>query len=382
MYRLLAALLVLPTAAVAVPLEFSHQGRLFDASGQPIDTATNLEFKLYDVLVGGTDLWVEDRPGVPFDNGYFNVRLGQVTALDSSAFNGDTLYLGVSVNGGVELSPRVALLSVPYALRAEEADHADAASNADAATMAVEATNATNVTGGTVSASEVTVGGSLVIDSGGAVVFASLPVGTGASQVAAGSHTHTAADIGALAAGTTAADIGALPITTTAADIGALPASGLVDLSLSGNLVMPNRPAFRARGVGQPASTPGSRILQYRDDVGQTFDIGDVFDGTNLFTAPVTGLYWVHASCRFDRANVSYFRLYFSLNGGGLDVSLPHSIADFGTNWDPRYATQQISGVVRLDAGDSLQVMVTSDADGDWSHQGDDEFSAFLISAL
>jgi len=44
-----------------------------------------------------------------------NVNLGQVTTLSSIPFS-EPYYLGISVEGGAELSPRVALNSVPYSL--------------------------------------------------------------------------------------------------------------------------------------------------------------------------------------------------------------------------------------------------------------------------
>ncbi len=257
---LFCAVLALPVSALAVPLEFNHQGRLFDAAGVPLDAPTDLGFRIYDTPSGGTALWTETWSAHPFDDGYFNVRLGSTTPLDSSAFDGATLYLGLTVGAGAELTPRAPLVSVPYAMRAHNADSADALA-----------------AGTTVDATELRINGSTVIDSSGmidagAVSGASdtlsdlgctanqialhngtqwtcaanehdadaitsgtlsidlLPIGTSASHAAAGDHGHTAVDVGALPSGTTAADIGGLASSTTAADLGGVMVGDAVQL--------------------------------------------------------------------------------------------------------------------------------------------------------
>ncbi len=141
------ACLLLSAPALAVPLEFNHQGRLFDQTAVPIDTPTNLTFNLYDAPSGGTAMWTESHPGTDFDRGYYSVQLGSQTALDASTFDGDVLYMGIQVGSGPELPGRLRLVSVPYAVRAQDA---------------------TNVSGGgVVNASEIQINGSTVIDSSG-----------------------------------------------------------------------------------------------------------------------------------------------------------------------------------------------------------------------
>jgi len=154
------------------------------------------------------------------------------------------------------------------------------------------------------------------------------------------------------------------------------------DVNVSGKLYMANPTAFSARGEGQSFGA-GTFQLAYTLSGSGSFNVGSAFnDSTNIFTAPVPGLYWFGASCRYDAANVSYFRLFLGVNGTGLDYSYPHSIADFGTNWDPGYATQNVEGVLKLNAGDTVRVMATGESDTSWSHQGEDRFSGYLISAL
>ena len=108
----------------ATTTTISYQGTLSNAGGQPVNTATPMTFKLYTVPSGGTALWTEARAGanaVPIANGLFNVLLGSVTPINVSLLNQD-LWLGISVNGDAEMSPREKLGSVPFAIHARFAD--------------------------------------------------------------------------------------------------------------------------------------------------------------------------------------------------------------------------------------------------------------------
>ncbi len=55
----------------------------------------------------------------------FNITLGSQTALDPDLFSGASIFgtghlqFGVKVDGGLEISPRTPLLTVPYAFRSE-----------------------------------------------------------------------------------------------------------------------------------------------------------------------------------------------------------------------------------------------------------------------
>src|SRR5262249_14731985 len=105
-------------ASAAVPNLLTHQARTLNAAGTPPTATVNITFTLYDAPSGGTVLWSEVQ-SVTFDDGYFSVQLGTVTPLPATVFNGATpRYLGMTVAGDSELSPREAVESVPYALYA------------------------------------------------------------------------------------------------------------------------------------------------------------------------------------------------------------------------------------------------------------------------
>jgi len=79
-------------------------------------------FRLYDVTAGGTPLWEEQwtgSNGVQVSDGLFNVMLGSLTPIPQSVITGNsTLFLGITVGTDDEMTPRVQLGSVPFAVQA------------------------------------------------------------------------------------------------------------------------------------------------------------------------------------------------------------------------------------------------------------------------
>lgn len=92
------------------------RGRLTDASRNPVpDGSYNLGFKLYDVATGETALWSENQSKT-ITNGMVDVILGSINPLNLTFDK--TYWLGISINQGTELSPRIQLTSSPYSLTA------------------------------------------------------------------------------------------------------------------------------------------------------------------------------------------------------------------------------------------------------------------------
>ena len=112
----LLLLLSVQTAFAQAPATVGYQGVLTDASGKLApDGAHSLTFKLYDVATGGVAVWTETQ-SVTTADGVFGVVLGSVTSL-TVAFDRQ-YWLGITVGGGQEISPRVQLTASPYALMA------------------------------------------------------------------------------------------------------------------------------------------------------------------------------------------------------------------------------------------------------------------------
>lgn len=123
-----AALVLSSAPALAVPTTLSFTGRLQDGSG-PVSGPVTLNFKLYDAATGGAMVWEENQTATG-DAGLVYVALGTVSPLNSTVFDGRTLWLETTVNS-VVMSPRTAFLAVPYAIRAGTADTVGSLAAAD-----------------------------------------------------------------------------------------------------------------------------------------------------------------------------------------------------------------------------------------------------------
>ncbi|HTL37421.1 MAG TPA: hypothetical protein VL326_30010 [Kofleriaceae bacterium] len=127
LFPLLAALLVAPFAissAATVPGTITFAARIVDDKTEAELTGSHTAtFALYDAETGGNSVWNESHPVEP-EEGMIYVELGSQNALDTNIFDGKQLWLQISVDGNT-MEPRVALASVPYAVRAAAAAKAD-----------------------------------------------------------------------------------------------------------------------------------------------------------------------------------------------------------------------------------------------------------------
>jgi len=134
---LLGAAFMTPDAQAQVAPDLNFQGRLTDASSNPITTGTTVVFRLYTGATGGTAIWTETQTVTPNGNGVFSVRLGSVTTFASAnvTFN-QTLFLGLTVGADAEMTPRFQLNSAPSAVRAEWIGGVDASTLTTSVTAA------------------------------------------------------------------------------------------------------------------------------------------------------------------------------------------------------------------------------------------------------
>jgi hypothetical protein len=96
-----------------IPETINYQGLLKDTSGVVVPNGNySITFKLYDSESGGAELWTETKI-INVIDGIVNTRLGNLTPIPSSIFAGMN-WLGITVETGIELTPRIALSSVPY----------------------------------------------------------------------------------------------------------------------------------------------------------------------------------------------------------------------------------------------------------------------------
>ena len=115
-----------PTPSATVPRVIYLSGVIQPADGQPLGPVETVTFSIYAEETGGPPLWQETQNVQPNASGRYALLLGATMAdgipLDVFA-SGEARWLGMTFErpGEVE-GPRTRLTSVPYALRAADAD--------------------------------------------------------------------------------------------------------------------------------------------------------------------------------------------------------------------------------------------------------------------
>jgi len=131
-----------PADGQSVPSLMHQEGLLIDGQGNPVRGPVTLTFRLYAAAQGGNPVWEEVFRDVALVEGYYSAVLGTTRPL-SAADLGNGRWMGFVVDGGAELAPRIQLVSVPYALKAQSLE------------------------GGPVDATTVRVNGRVVVDANG-----------------------------------------------------------------------------------------------------------------------------------------------------------------------------------------------------------------------
>ncbi len=134
-----------------VPVGIPTQGYLLDSTSKPVtQRGMSITFALYDAPTGGNVKWTETRQ-TDVDGGFYALTLGDPAVQGTTPLTPDALtpplYLGVTIENGQEMTPRFAVATVPFSLRASAAQNV--------------------VGGGTVDTTSVSIGGTQVIDSNG-----------------------------------------------------------------------------------------------------------------------------------------------------------------------------------------------------------------------
>jgi trimeric autotransporter adhesin len=112
------------SASAPVPPLVNFSGVLADVNGKPLTGAVGVTFSLYKEQQGGSPLWLETQNVQAGKTGNYTVTLGSTSSqgLPANVFAaGEARWLGVQVQGQAEQA-RVLLMSVPYALKALDAE--------------------------------------------------------------------------------------------------------------------------------------------------------------------------------------------------------------------------------------------------------------------
>jgi len=112
------------TPAAVVPPLVKFSGVLSDVDGKPMTGVIGVTFYLYKDAQGGAPVWMETQNVRPDRLGNYSAMLGSTTSagLPTELFaSGEARWLAVQPQGQAE-QPRVLLISVPYALKAADAE--------------------------------------------------------------------------------------------------------------------------------------------------------------------------------------------------------------------------------------------------------------------
>jgi hypothetical protein len=112
------------STGTVVPRLVNYPGRVVDGQGKPVAGPATVTFAIYKDEEGGERLWTETQNIRADEQGNYVAELGATErgGIPLALFNsGESRWLGVAVNGRDE-RPRAMLLSVPYALKAADAE--------------------------------------------------------------------------------------------------------------------------------------------------------------------------------------------------------------------------------------------------------------------
>lgn len=125
---------------LAVASVITYQGRLVTPStgvNKP-DGTYEMSFRLYNHATATAQanlVWGPETQNLVVSKGLFSAALGSVTPFGAAVFNGQNLWLGVTVGTDPELAPRTRITAVAYALYAENAANAANANYAQNANL-------------------------------------------------------------------------------------------------------------------------------------------------------------------------------------------------------------------------------------------------------
>jgi hypothetical protein len=116
--------LAVPSASTDVPKLVKFSGTAKDETGKLMTGAVGITFSLYKDQQGGSPLWLETQNVQADAAGHYTAMLGSATTegVPLEVFSsGEAQWLGVQIQGQ-PAQARVLLVSVPYALKAHEAE--------------------------------------------------------------------------------------------------------------------------------------------------------------------------------------------------------------------------------------------------------------------
>ncbi|PIU11018.1 hypothetical protein COT27_00135, partial [Candidatus Kuenenbacteria bacterium CG08_land_8_20_14_0_20_37_23] len=118
------------SAGAAINKAFNYQGKLMNASGNAVsDASYDIKFVIYDAETGGNCVWTvrgacvaPTAKSITTSGGLFSTLLGEAGDNALPDFSSDVYWIGITVAGDSEMTPRKRIGSVPQAINADHVD--------------------------------------------------------------------------------------------------------------------------------------------------------------------------------------------------------------------------------------------------------------------
>jgi hypothetical protein len=104
-----------------VPSLINYQGLLTDINGNSVSGNKTVSISIHDAVADGTQLYTENIGTVTVQNGVYSFQFGSGPNFGSTLAAGSQHWLQLTLDGVVQ-TPRERLISVPFALKAAQAD--------------------------------------------------------------------------------------------------------------------------------------------------------------------------------------------------------------------------------------------------------------------
>jgi hypothetical protein len=296
------------TQQASAQASLSVQGSLQNFNGSAVDNGQyDITFKIYTTDAGGTPIWTEMQT-VPVTNGVYSVHLGDVNPLNIP-FD-QTYYLGLTLPGGPEHTPRARLTSSPYALSLLGQDNKFPSTG-----MVKMEAIATGQATTTATSYAVTADDHVIFLDHTANQNVTLPAATAAN---AGRHLMLVNKVAVAKTLTSSSYVDLAGATSTT-----VPATGVVELQSDGSVWRQTGGYVQPASVGkafvrlnkavqtaaQNSTPPNLVVLSYTE----ISDAQNCWNSTtNTFTAPRTGVYQISGAIRYASVGGAY--PYIGLN--------------------------------------------------------------------
>ena len=106
--------------AQSIPTVFNYHGQILNANGEPVSSTLPIVFSIYADAEGTTTVYTEKQL-VEIKDGLFNVLIGSVTPIPEDVFDQSDRFLGIAIDGTVQIGDLQPLTSTPYAFKSRGA---------------------------------------------------------------------------------------------------------------------------------------------------------------------------------------------------------------------------------------------------------------------